>query len=341
LDQQLWDSPLGKAAVSRTAATFDWNKLAGSVGERRAEVEKPKPVKRHGPTKKRPLRPSLVKIPVSALLAQWTDGAAPAASVDAKNAMNKADDATKQLRACFTEAAVEKGCIQVALALMELVKKNYTCNPFLCLHQAAMFASHGSKGGNSDEAFKQGLPKERECTPQEALVTIGHADCLQALYFPDEAIYLCSYVARVCRLHRDKQETDMEWNSKWRVISIFVYNLSVSIRTTRSYHEDRPEYWEQSVVEELKRCRADAIALKKTLPEDDTLVDEGEIESNDDDDNFDHDEGQGNGNDYGEEDVNILVDQVFDVLGHNPVIGMFPDNAAESSSSDEGEIVAV
>jgi hypothetical protein len=338
LDQQLWDSPLGKAAVSKPAATFDWNKLAGSVGGRQVEVEKAIPVKRPEPTQKRPLLPSFLKIPVSALLAQWTDGTAPTLGVEAKNAMNKVDAATKQLRACFTEAAVEKGCIQVALALMELVKKNYACNPFLCLHQAVIFASHGSKGGNSDEAFKQGLPKERECTPHEALVIIGHADCLQALYFSDEAIYLCSYVARVCRLHRDKQETDMEWNSKWRAISICVHNLSVSIRTTRSYQEDRPEYWEHSVVEELKQCRADAIALKKTLPEDDTLVDEGEIESNG---SFDHDEGQGNRNDYMEDDVNMHADQFFDVFGHNPVNCIFPYNASESSSSDEGEIVSV
>lgn len=338
MDQQLWDSPLGKAAVSETAATFDLSKLVGSVGGRRAERVKPILVKRPEP-KKRPLLPSFVKIPVSALLALWTDRTAPAVSLEAKNAMNKVDAATKQLRACFTEAAVEKGCIRVALALMELVKKNYTCNPFLCLHQAAIFASHGSKGGNSDEAFKQGLPKERECTPQEALVIIGHADCLQGLYFCDEAFYLCSYVARVCRLHRDKQETDMEWNSKWRVISICVHNLSVSIRTSRSYQEDRPEYCEQSVVEELKRCYADAIALRTTLPEDSSLVDEGEIESNDEEDNFDL--GQGNGNDYAEEDVNTLAHQFFDVFGHHPVNGLFLDNASMSSSSDEGEIVSV
>ena len=195
-------------------------------------------------------------------MAQWNDGTASAISEEAIKAMLQVDVAVKQLRACFTEAAIQKGCIQVALALMELVKKGYACNPFLCLYQAAMFASNGSKGGNSDEAFKQGLPKERECTPREALVIIGNADCLQSLYFPDEAIYLCSYVARVSRLHRDKQETDMEWNAQWRVIGICVYNLSVSIRTTLSYQEDRPEYWEQSVVEELKRGRADAIALK-------------------------------------------------------------------------------
>jgi hypothetical protein len=223
---------------------------------------------------------------------------------------------------------------------MELVRKDYTCNPFLCLHQAAMFASHGSKGGNSDEAFKQGLPKERECTPVEALVIIGNADCLQSLYFPDEAIYLCSYVARVSRLHRDKQETDMEWNARWRVIGICVYNLSVSIRTTLSYQGDRPEYWEQSVVEELKRGRADAIALKKTLPNDDTLVDEGEPESNDED-NFD--QRQGNGDDSGAEDVSMLPaeGQAFDMFRSIPVNGMFPDIAPDWSSDDEGEIIAV
>jgi hypothetical protein len=105
----------------------------------------------------------------------------------------------------------------------------------------------------------------------------------------------------------------MEWNEQWRVIGICVYNLSVSIRTTLSYQGDRPEYWEQSVVEELKRGRADAIALKKTLPDDDTLVDKEEPKSNDED-NFD--QGQGNGDDSGAEDVSMLAaeGQTFDVF---------------------------
>jgi hypothetical protein len=273
-------------------------------------------------------------------MAQWSDGTTPAISEEAIKAMRQVDVTVKQLRACYTEAAIQKGCLQVALALMELVKKDYTSNPFLCLHQAAIFASNGSKGGNSDEAFKQGLPKERECTPLEALVIIGNADCLQSLYFPDEAIYLCSYVARVSRLHRDKQETDMEWNAQWRVIGICVYNLSVSIRTTLSYQEDRPEYWEQSVVEELKWGRADAIALRRMLSEEDTLVDEGEPESNDKD-NFD--QGKESGDDFGAEDVSVLTaeSQAFDMFRPSSVNVMFTDSSPDWSSDNEGEIIAV
>lgn len=283
---------------------YDWNKLAKSVGQRqsgagvakRPTASRKQPVKRTqpAPAKKRPL-PIMIRIPVSILLSHW-NGGTPTKRIDcdeAREAMKKVDEATKLLRACYTETAVQKGCLQVALALMDLVVEGYSYNPFLCLQQAAIFAAQGSKGGNSDEGFKAGLPKERECTPREALVIIGRADCLQSLHFADESIYLCSYVARVCRLHRDREEMALEWNAQWKVVGICLYNLSVAIRTTRSFQEGKsvPENWDDVVVEELKRGRVDALAIQSTLPEATVVAvtdHERETESNEEEaDNFD------------------------------------------------------
>lgn len=337
---------------------YDWNKVAKSVvqqkhGERvtkRARAQpKPKPVE--APPSKRRALPTMVRIPVSSLLSQWNDGM-PAKRIDgeeAKEAMRKVNVATKNLRECYSETAIQKGCIQVALSLMELVGSGYCYNPFLCLQQAAIFASQGSKGGNNDEAFKAGLPKEQECSPQEALLIIGRADCLHSLDFADEAIYLCSYVARVCRLHRDRRETQAEWNNKWKVVGICLYNLSVAIRTTRSLHDERspPEYWDESITEELKRGRADAAAIMAALPETTgvaAIVDhEGEGESHDDDeDNFDDNDQQ---EQVGTEETYLDGEvEMIDVNGEynfRPSASMFASHGGGLDNDEEREIVAV
>lgn len=352
----LWDTPIGTAAITKTANMYDWNKLARSVGQRSgdgsARRSRTQPTKRMEPQKRRPL-PTMIRIPVSTLLSQWNDGR-PTKRIDseeAKQAMRKVDEATRQLRACYTETAVQKGCIQVALSLMELVDKGYCYNPFLCLQQAAIFASQGSKGGNNDQAFKQGLPKERECTPQEALVIIGHADCLQSLHFRDEAIYLCSYVARVCRLHRDRQETAMEWHAQWKVVGICLYNVSVAIRTTRLFEEEgtaRPESWEDSVVEELKRGRVDAIAIKGLLPEAAAVIDHEEGESdelNEEEDNFDDNDREDVVHDSYVEGEVEMVDAVDSQAYSFQPNGMLPSNGGGtlggSDEEEEREVVAV
>ena len=291
----LWETHLGKAAINKTNNVYDWNKLAKAVGQRggdgysKRRKQQAKPVE---PVKRRPL-PTIIRIPVSELLSQWHEGK-PMKQIDsqeARDVMQQVDKATKELRSCYTETAIQKGCIQVSRALLDLVAEGYCYNPFLCLQQAAIFASHGSKGGNNDLPFKAALPKERECTAPEALVVIGRADCLQSLHFADEAIYLCSYVARVCRLHRDTQETDMQWNAQWKVVGICLYNLSVAIRTNRSVQDEdsHPEYFEEDIAEELKRGRADAIAVKSLLPEiagETTFVDDQEESEADDDEDY-------------------------------------------------------
>lgn len=191
---------------------------------------------------------------------------------EAKEAMDKVHLATKQLRHCFTSNATEKASAQVAVALLELASDEQCQNPIICIQHAAMFASQGSKGGNNDERFRKALPvSEAECTPLEALMVLGRADCLHATYFPNEAAFLCSYVARVCRLHRDRLQPELEWTPQWKVIGILAYNLSVAIRySMRSLFDTDAQrlalrLWDREVVEELERCRADAISWKKQL----------------------------------------------------------------------------
>lgn len=352
----MWETQLGKAALTKTGNMYDWNKLAKAVGQKVGEGtgrRKRQQVKRIEPAKQRSPLPTMIRIPVSILSSQWNEGRPKKRinSTEAREAMRKVDKATKQLRACYTETAIQKGCIQVALALMDLVANSYCYNPFLCLQQAAIFAAQGSNGGNNDDPFKAPLPEERKCTAHEALVVIGRADCLQSLHFADEAIYLCSYVARVCRLHRDTREPDMDWNAQWKVVGICLYNLSVAIRTTRSFQEEgsRPEYFEEAIVEELKRGRADAIAVKGVLPESAVaeafVDDQGGIEPNeeDEDDFEDNNQEQVVLGNYQYMDSDVEMGDVAGGVLSFPSNGIAASGTAGFGDSDEEEreIVAV
>lgn len=144
-------------------------------------------------------------------------------------------------------------------------------NPFLCLHHAAVFASQGLKGGNNDQAFKKPLPLKTDCTVRDSLNILGRADCMRAIHFTDESMFLCSFVARVCCLHRDKKENDFPWTPQWRVIGIMAYTLSVFIDTTicslmeGDTRKAALETWEKDVTEEVGRGRSDAIALTRAI----------------------------------------------------------------------------
>jgi hypothetical protein len=189
----------------------------------------------------------------------------------ASECMNKVHTATTQLRACYTEMATEKASLQLSLALLDLALQPACFDPFACLQQAVMFASQASKAGNSDMAFRSSVPELKECTPVQALNILGRADCLHSVYFPNEAAYLCSYVAHVCRLHRDREEPDFDWNAKWKTVAIYAYNTSVMIRTAVSTVLDKNmqksflSMWERDVVEELERGRSDGWSWKRSL----------------------------------------------------------------------------
>ena len=151
----------------------------------------------------------LVKVPVELLLREWNGREAFEESEDedvvdmrlnrwsqsvsgpAKLAMKRVDYTIKKLRESATINTLQRSSLQVAAALLEVVSTKECQNPFLCLHQAAVFASQGAKGGNNDEQFKKPLPEESLCTPVDALLTLGRADCLRAIHFTNEAIFLC------------------------------------------------------------------------------------------------------------------------------------------------------
>jgi len=190
---------------------------------------------------------------------------------DAKKQMQKVHKALADLRACYTYAAAEKSCLNISIALLEMAANPDCHDPFNCLQQAASFASQATKSGNSDTVYRQSLPETTQCSSREALIILGRADCLQAVYFPNEAAYLCSFVARVCRLHRDSREVNCEWNDRWKVVAIYAYNVSVMIRITVSSILDETmqkafmSAWERDVVEELERARKDGRTWINTL----------------------------------------------------------------------------
>ena len=159
----------------------------------------------------------------------------------------------------------------MALALLDVAEKKECRNPFLCLSQAAIFASQGPKGGNNDEQLKKPLPRETDCTAEEAIRILGRSDCLRSLHFTNEAMFLCSYAARVCCLHRDKKEPDHPWTPKWRVVGIMVYTISIGIDSTISCLMDGEEgkvvveSWDKTVQAEIDRGRSDALAMRKAF----------------------------------------------------------------------------
>lgn len=184
-------------------------------------------------------------------------------SIDAKGRMKIIHKAAADLRGCYTYAAAEKACLNLSIALLEIASEPSCRDPFHCLQQAALFASQAAKSGNSDTPYRQSLPEMNECSPREALTILGRADCLQAVYFPNEAAYLCSFVARVCRLHRDSREVKYKWNDRWKIVGVYAYNVSVMIRITvsnvlnQTMQKAFMAAWERDVVEELERGRRD------------------------------------------------------------------------------------
>lgn len=233
-----------------------------------------KRIEKQQQSKKQSFVSAIAKVPLSVLLSHWKDGGGNKSEeddslvmADAQEAMDKLNIAMKQLRKCFTDAAVERASLNVAVALLNLVQKSrhHCANPFLCLQQAQIFASQANKGGSSDEAFKHRLPPKESCTPLEALVILGRADCLQALWFPDEAVFLCSYVARVCRLHRQDQ---VSWNSQWMVVGICAYNVSVAIRTRTQNSSALVASVEADVLAEWKNGLEDAVSIASSSARD-------------------------------------------------------------------------
>jgi hypothetical protein len=191
---------------------------------------------------------------------------------DGVGPMDKLDVRMKRLRSCYSEEAVEKASLKVAESLLEVAASRDCQNPILTIQLAVLFASQGQKGGTGDQIFKRKLPPRENCSALDALITIGRADCLHAIHFLLEAAYLCSFVASVCSLHRDRLEEDYEWNNCWRIVSILNYDVSVVIRNaaiTLGFEPERREetsgIWERDVIDELLRARSDGILWRETM----------------------------------------------------------------------------
>jgi hypothetical protein len=297
LNDVLWDSGIGDAALSLSG--FDeWKHFSSKPGrnddsatdfQAGGRVRKiPRAIEKKmeewikGSDK--PLLQRFVAIPAREMQALWEQSIASIPDeegrVRASEDMNRLHEATRQLRACYTDLAVEKASIQVTLALLDVAAQQSCHNPFLCLQQAAIFASQGSKAGNNDEVFRKSVPEANVCTPLEALIILGRADCLHSIYFPNEAAFLCSYASRVCSLHRDRQRPELEWNARWKIVAIVAYNISCMIRNTVSSVLDKDmqrsflDMWERDVIEELERGRTDALSWKRNL---NRLANEGPV----------------------------------------------------------------
>jgi len=289
LDENLWDSDIGEAATT-LASYEEWQIMAGRAQYQPIADQEGLHQKRIRKNGKRengkkmlydkkvqewiegalsPTSKDFIQIPNTELKQLWTRSISSdewptgASSKDTKKKMEIVHKATSDLRSCYTYAAAEKACLNLSVALLEMAAAPDCRDPFNCLQQAALFASQATKSGNSDTAYRESLPEMIACNPREALIILGRADCLQAVYFPNEAAYLCSFVARVCRLHRDSREVKFKWNDQWKVVGIYAYNVSVMIRITvsnilnQTMQKAFMAAWERDVVEELERGRRD------------------------------------------------------------------------------------
>ena len=187
----------------------------------------------------------------------------------AKKCMNKVHSCMQDLRVCFTFSAAEKNCLNLSVALLDLAATPCCKDPFMCLQQASMYATQAPKAGNSDMSFRRSIPTVNECSPRNALAILGRADCMHAVFFPEEAAFLCSFVARACALHRDPSPV-YEWNDQWKVVGMHAYNVSVMIRATVNSmtKQTRPKnfskMWEPDVIKELELGCKDAKELLKS-----------------------------------------------------------------------------
>jgi len=177
----------------------------------------------------------------------------------------KLDERLSTLRTRPSELSVQKTCLPVTLALIDLIP--HAQNPFLVMQHALMFASQCAKGGQMDLYFKTELPDRAVCTPLQALEVLARADCLAAVHFTQEAMFLCCHVVRICRSRR-KEKKGEEWTARWEVVGICTYNTAISIRhaifnsfLSKEEISKSLEAWKDELLTELDSCRLDATRM--------------------------------------------------------------------------------
>jgi len=305
IDKKVWDSEIGTRVIndqneSRVRYYLDensqWmgptkqsdNKMPPSTRKRRQQKSQNIFVRQLKPSK-------IVRVSTSALLEEWNKGAPVredcTASESATLSMKKLDDSMKNLTKSCTVCSLERASLDVATALIDVAAHDECQNPFICVQQAAIFASMAPKRGTNDEPFKKFLPVQTRCTPSEAIIILGRADCMRALHFLDEAQFLCSWVAKECSLHRDGDDDELPWCSRWKAVGILTYIIASAIDETSmklSCTEGKAgsiRQWGEAVEEEIGRGKADAIFLvreyrcKETVDDYDTDESDGNNES--------------------------------------------------------------
>ena len=275
LEKTIWSSDIGKLAL-RKHKEEGWRQISRKKSA--SSTPAAKPPRRNRSTKlpsksfvewfheedaEDPMS-NVVTIPASQLKSLWGPFAN-STPEQAKQVMAGVHESMVTLRASRANANVEKASLQVAVALLQLVKEQCCENPFIVLQQAAIFASHGSKRGNNDAMFREALPEPTKCTPEDALTILGRADCFLSVQFPYESAFLCNYVARVCSSQRKSKE---QWNNQWMVVGILCYHLSVLIRSSAEtvlgelFKKEDYDPWDEDIVDELLQGRADALQWK-------------------------------------------------------------------------------
>ena len=166
-----------------------------------------------------------------------------------KDAMNKLDTKLKDLRKTTSINTAKQLSIDVASCLLDVAATPHCFNPIDCLKRSLTFIAHHSTH-KDNKAFRKPLPDENLCTSTEALVVLGRADCMRALLCYSEAVYLCEFVARVCRSRR----IHSLWDARWRVVSIY---LQIVVRKINVASKEILE-WCPHAVEEIARGKQDA-----------------------------------------------------------------------------------
>jgi hypothetical protein len=281
----------------------EWRILAGRAQTRISQSLAPKPLRKHQRRAveqwyqtELSLITRIVVVPIKILNSIWNDHECDVETnlADAVEYQERLHNEVIQLRMSSTELKVQKSSLKVTLALLEMIP--HVQNPFLLLQQAALFASQCAKGGNMDIHFKIDLPLVHECSAMNALSILARAECLQAIHFSEEATFLCSFVVRCCQFHRERSQIGAMWTPQWKVIGITAYNVAMATRSTicsTQFDKDSQrkalEIWDDETLSELERCRADAIATKKSIDgdfvanepsleeEDDKIIDENEL----------------------------------------------------------------
>ena len=294
IDKNVWESQIGRMnEIDKEEVEYFLDDRCQWMGKASKVIQFPtnpkQSVQRHqyqmqsqphfsleaNPRPAEPPRPKLskvIQVPTSVLMDQWNkeESAEPGNLAGAIRAMKKLDDTMKILRKSRTLNALEQSSLDVSAALIDVAATKECHNPFLCLQQAAMYAELGSKLGSNDEPFKKLLPDKEKCTPLEALVILGRADCLRAIHFLQEAQYLCSWVISVCRLHRGPQDSTLLHDDRWKVISVLCYVTKATIdETGHALHTTinsswSLRKWDDAAQEEANRGKSEALLLVGT-----------------------------------------------------------------------------